>query len=110
MENQIEILNNEDVVSTESTWLLGNKTSTVEEFLEAACKQLYINGEGCYGEGLVKTEDCKVLRVGELQGWRKGQLKVRVKVILEFEPAPLPEDDSNELSASFESPLDRLRS
>jgi hypothetical protein len=110
MENKIEILGNEDVVSSESPWLLGSKTYTIEEFLEAARGKLKINGEICDEEWLVRTEKCRVLRVGELQGWRQGQLKIRMKVMFEFEPESLPEVKSDEAESLSGSPLDRLRS
>jgi KGK domain len=109
MENQVEILGDNDVVSTQSYWITNATTYMVEEFIEAVRDNLTIRGETCDETWLAREGECRVLRVGGTQGWRQGQLRVRIKVILEFEPEDLPEPESDQVSSEAESPLDRLR-
>jgi hypothetical protein len=109
MKSQTEILGNDDVVSDGSAWLTGSRTYTVEEFLEVARGKVKLNGETCDEAWLVHEEGGKVLRVGESQGWRQGQIKVRIKVMLEFEPDALPENSLDDAANVDESPLDALR-
>jgi hypothetical protein len=105
MASSIEILGDQDVISGDTSELLDSNTYIVSEWLEAAREKLDLNGESCDEEWLVREAECKVLRVGESQGWRQGQLKVRIKVMLEFEPETL----SDPVPSGSESPLDQLR-
>jgi KGK domain len=105
MASSIEILGDQDVISGDTSDLLDSNTYIVSEWLEVAREKLDLNGDGCDEEWLVREAECKVLRVGESQGWRQGQLKVRIKVMLEFEPETL----SEMVPSGSESPLDQLR-
>jgi KGK domain len=109
MENQIEILSDNDVISSYSSWMMNSKTYVVEELVEGIRDRLTINGSECDQDWIVREDECKVLRVGDSQGWRAGKLKVRIKVVLEFEPEDLPETGLDQLPSGSESPLDRLR-
>jgi hypothetical protein len=108
----MDFLSDDDVISTNVHWIGPSRTSIVSEFLEAAREKLRLGGNTCDEEWLFLEDKCKVLRVGDAQGWRKGQLKVRVKIILEFEqeieeePIAQPSETPN----TSESPLDSLRS
>jgi hypothetical protein len=108
----VNFLSDGDVISTDSPWILESSTYIVSELLEAAREKLDIDGETCDEEWLVREDECKVLRVGDAQGWRKGQLKVRLKIMLEFEPEIEEEVTIQppETSNTLESPLDSLRS
>lgn len=64
--------------------------------------------EKWFGEGI----DCEILRVGA-QGWKKGKIKLKLNVTIEFCPdepevEELPENNESETSQP-ESPLDDLR-
>jgi KGK domain len=64
--------------------------------------------EKWFGEGI----DCEILRVGA-QGWKKGKMKLKLNVTLEFCPdepevEEIPENNESETSQP-ESPLDDLR-
>ncbi|WP_293251461.1 MULTISPECIES: KGK domain-containing protein [unclassified Microcoleus] len=64
--------------------------------------------ENWFGEGI----DCEILRVGA-QGWKKGKIKLKLNVTIEFCPdepevEETPENDESEASQP-ESPLDDLR-
>jgi hypothetical protein len=109
LENQIEILGDDDVVSSQSYWITNCTTYTVAEFIEVARDKLKIMGEKCDETWLVREDECRVLRVGGAQGWRQGQLKIRIKVVLEFEPEDLPKTLLDQLPSESGSPLDRLR-
>jgi hypothetical protein len=108
----MDFLNDGDVISTDSPWISESRTCIVSELLEAVRENLRLRGDSCDEEWLIRQNECKVLRVGNTQGWRKGQLKVRLKIMLEFEP----EGEENsipqlfETSNTSESPLDGLRS
>jgi KGK domain len=108
----MDFLSDGDVISTDSPWVSESRTSIVSELLEAAREKLRLCGDGCDEEWLVREDECKVLRVGDAQGWRKGQLKVRLKIMLEFEPEIEEEVTIQppETSNTLESPLDSLRS
>jgi hypothetical protein len=110
MNSQIELLGSDDVISSDSNWVLDTNTYITSDLLEATRELLDINSDRCEKDWLIREDECKVLRVGELQGWRKGKLKIRVKVLLEFEPEALQEADLDEATSLSESPLDRLRS
>ncbi|MEG4851954.1 KGK domain-containing protein [Microcoleus sp. B5-D4] len=61
-----------------------------------------------FGQGI----DCEILRVGA-QGWKKGKIKVKLNVTIEFCPdepevEQTPENNESETSKP-ESPLDDLR-
>ncbi|MEG4502062.1 KGK domain-containing protein [Microcoleus sp. F6_B4] len=61
-----------------------------------------------FGEGI----DCEILRVGA-QGWKKGKMKLKLNVTIEFCPdepdvEETPENNASETSQP-ESPLDDLR-
>ncbi|MCW6048981.1 hypothetical protein K4039_02530 [Lyngbya sp. CCAP 1446/10] len=61
-----------------------------------------------FGEGI----DCEILRVGT-QGWKKGKIKLKLNVTIEFCPdepelEETPENNESETSQP-ESPLDDLR-
>ena len=61
-----------------------------------------------FGEGI----DCEILRVGA-QGWKKGKIKLKLNVTIEFCPdepevQETPENNESETSQP-ESPLDDLR-
>jgi hypothetical protein len=105
MSSSIEILGDQDVISGDAAAFLDSKTYVVSEWLEAAREKLDLNGECCDEKWLVREAECKILRVGESQGWRQGKLKIRLKVILEFEP----EAEAEPIPGGAESPLDRLR-
>jgi hypothetical protein len=108
----MNFLSDGDVISTDSPWILKSSTYVVSELLEAAREKLRLCGDICDEEWLVREDECKVLRVGDAQGWRKGQLKVRLKIMLEFEPEIEEEVTIQppEISNMSESPLDSLRS
>jgi hypothetical protein len=110
MDKQIELLGSDDVISSDSTWILDTNTYITSDLLEATRELLDINSDRCDKDWLIHEDECKVLRVGESQGWRKGKLKIRIKVLLEFEPEGLQEADLDEAASLSESPLDRLRS
>lgn len=64
--------------------------------------------EEWFGEGI----DCEILRVGA-QGWKKGKIKLKLNVTIEFCPdepevEETPENNQLEISPP-ESPLDDLR-
>ncbi|MBE9122941.1 KGK domain protein [Tychonema sp. LEGE 07199] len=64
--------------------------------------------EKWFGEGI----DCEILRVGA-QGWKKGKIKLKLNVTIEFCPdepkvEETPENNQLEISPP-ESPLDDLR-
>ena len=64
--------------------------------------------ENWFGEGI----DCEILRVGAL-GWKKGKIKLKLNVTIEFCPdepqlEETPENNNSETSKP-ESPLDDLR-
>ncbi|MEG5058282.1 KGK domain-containing protein [Microcoleus sp. A2-C5] len=64
--------------------------------------------ENWFGEGI----DCEILRVGA-QGWKKGKIKLKLNVTIEFCPdepevEETPENNESETSQP-ESPLDDLR-
>ena len=64
--------------------------------------------EKWFGEGI----DCEILRVGD-QGWKKGKMKLKLNVTIEFCPdeperEETPENNESETSQP-ESPLDDLR-
>ncbi|MEG4029631.1 MULTISPECIES: KGK domain-containing protein [unclassified Microcoleus] len=64
--------------------------------------------ENWFGEGI----DCEILRVGA-QGWKKGKMKIKLNVTIEFCPdesevEQTPEKNESETSKP-ESPLDDLR-
>jgi len=64
--------------------------------------------ENWFGEGI----DCEILRVGA-QGWKKGKMKLKLNVTIEFCPdepdvEETPENNESETSKP-ESPLDDLR-
>lgn len=108
----MDFLSDGDVISTDSPWILESSTYIVSELLEAAREKLDLDGETCDEEWLVREDECKVLRVGDAQGWRRGQLKVRVKIMLEFEQE-IEEKliaQPSETPNTSESPLDGLRS
>ncbi len=108
----MDFLNDGDVISTDSPWSGGSRTYIISDLLEAARENLRLSGDSCDEEWLVREDECKVLRVGDAQGWRKGKLKVRLKIILEFEPEIEEEVTIQpiETSNTSESPLDSLRS
>jgi KGK domain len=108
----MDFLSDGDVISTDSPWISKSRTSIVSELLEAARENLRLCGDSCDEEWLVREDECKVLQVGDAQGWRKGQLKVRLKIMLEFEPEIEKEVviQPPETSNISESPLDSLRS
>jgi hypothetical protein len=108
----MDFLSDGDVISTDSSWILKSSTYIVSELLEAAREKLRLCGDTCDEEWLVREDECKVLRVGDAQGWRKGKLKVRLKIMLEFEPEIEEEVTIQppETSNILESPLDSLRS
>jgi hypothetical protein len=110
MNNQIEFLGDNDVISSDSTWILDANTYITSDLLEATRELLDINSNRCDKDWLIHENECKVLRVGESQGWRKGKLNIRIKVLLEFEPEVLQEGSLDESVSLSESPLDRLRS
>ncbi|MCY7385353.1 MAG: hypothetical protein LH628_22880 [Microcoleus sp. CAN_BIN18] len=61
-----------------------------------------------FGQGI----DCEILRVGA-QGWKKGKIKLKLNVTIEFCPdepeiEEIPENNESETSQP-ESPLDDLR-
>lgn len=64
--------------------------------------------EKWFGEGI----DCEILRVGA-QGWKKGKIKLKLNVTIEFcpdEPEVEETSENNESETSKpESPLDDLR-
>jgi len=71
-------------------------------------RQKRLSSENWFGEGI----DCEILRVGS-QGWKKGKIKLKLHVIIEFCPDELeveetPENNESETSQP-ESPLDDLR-
>jgi KGK domain len=109
MASSIEILGDQDVISGDAADFLDSNTYIVSEWLEAARERLNLNGECCDEEWLVRETECKVLRVGESQGWRQGQLKIRLKVMLEFEPEVVSSTEAEPIPGGDESPLDRLR-
>jgi hypothetical protein len=109
MSSSIEILDDQDVISGDAAAFLDSNTYIVSEWLEAARERLNLNGECCDEEWLVRETECKVLRVGESQGWRQGQLKIRLKVMLEFEPEVISATEAEPIPSGAESPLDRLR-
>lgn len=64
--------------------------------------------ENWFGEGI----DCEILKVGA-QGWKKGKMKLKLNVTIEFCPdepdvKETPENNESETSKP-ESPLDDLR-
>lgn len=64
--------------------------------------------ENWFGQGI----DCEILRVG-FQGWKKGKIKLKLNVTIEFCPdepevEETPENNESETSQP-ESPLDDLR-
>ncbi|MEG4851953.1 KGK domain-containing protein [Microcoleus sp. B5-D4] len=64
--------------------------------------------ENWFGEGI----DCEILRVGA-NGWKKGKIKLKLNVTIEFCPdepevGETPENNESETSKP-ESPLDDLR-
>ena len=64
--------------------------------------------ENWFGEGI----DCEILRVGA-QGWKKGKIRLKLNVTIEFCPdepevEETPENNESETSQP-ESPLDGLR-
>ncbi|MBD1814665.1 hypothetical protein NDA07_12760 [Microcoleus vaginatus DQ-U2] len=64
--------------------------------------------ENWFGKGI----DCEILRVGA-QGWKKGKMKLKLNVTIEFCPdepeiEETPENNESETSKP-ESPLDDLR-
>ncbi|MEG3911283.1 KGK domain-containing protein [Microcoleus sp. w1-18aA5] len=70
--------------------------------------QLRTAYENWFGEGI----DCEILRVGA-QGWKKGKIKIKLNVTIEFCPdepdvEETPENNESETSKP-ESPLDDLR-
>jgi hypothetical protein len=110
MDRQVELLGNDDVISGDSTWVLEDNTYITSDLLETTREVLDINSDRCDKDWLIHESECKVLRVGESQGWRKEKLKIRVKILLEFESEVLQEADLDENISLSESPLDRLRS
>ncbi|MEG4071954.1 KGK domain-containing protein [Microcoleus sp. Pol14C2] len=68
----------------------------------------YVAYENWFGKGI----DCEILRVGA-QGWKKGKIKLKLNVTIEFCPdepevEETPENNESETSQP-ESPLDDLR-
>ena len=64
--------------------------------------------EKWFGQGI----DCEILRVGA-QGWKKGKIRLKLNVTIEFSPdepevEEIPEKNESETSQP-ESPLDDLR-
>jgi hypothetical protein len=108
----MDFLSDDDVISTDSPWIWKSRTYVASELLDATRENLRFWGDECDEEWLVREDECKVLRVGDAQGWRKGKLKVRLKIILEFEPEIEEEVtvQATETSNTSESPLDSLRS
>ncbi|MEG4861831.1 MULTISPECIES: KGK domain-containing protein [unclassified Microcoleus] len=71
-------------------------------------RQKRLSSENWFGEGI----DCEILRVGA-QGWKKGKIKLKLNVTIEFCPdepevEETPENNESETSKP-ESPLDDLR-
>ncbi|MEG4043759.1 KGK domain-containing protein [Microcoleus sp. Pol17_C1] len=71
-------------------------------------RQQRFSYDNWFGEGI----DCEILRVGA-QGWKKGKMKLKLNVTIEFCPdepevAETPENNESETSKP-ESPLDDLR-
>ena len=71
-------------------------------------RQKRFSYEKWFGEGI----DCEILRVGA-QGWKKGKMKLKLHVTIEFCPdepqvEETPENNESETSQP-ESPLDGLR-
>jgi hypothetical protein len=62
--------------------------------------------ENWFGDGI----DCEILRIGG-KGWKKGKVKIKVQVSLEFCPDELEieETQANDEITQPESPLDDLR-
>ncbi|MEG5029261.1 KGK domain-containing protein [Microcoleus sp. AT8-B1] len=65
-----------------------------------------------YGKWFGQGIDCEILRVGA-QGWKKGKIKVKLNVTIEFCPDEPEADQTPEKNESEtpkpESPLDDLR-
>ncbi|MFB8794866.1 MAG: KGK domain-containing protein [Microcoleus sp.] len=65
-----------------------------------------------YGKWFSQGIDCEILRVGA-QGWKKGKIKLKLNVTIEFcpdEPEVEETSENNESETSTpESPLDDLR-
>jgi hypothetical protein len=108
MDNQIEILSPDDVISSENAWLMAHNTYTTNEFSEATRNRLTVGRETCDEEWAIHQDNCRVLRVGDSQGWRSGKMTVRIKVMVEFEPEGQIEEAVSELPIDA-SPLDLLR-
>jgi len=71
-------------------------------------RQKRLSSENWFGQGI----DCEILRVGA-QGWKKGKIKLKLNVTIEFCPdepevEETPENNESETSQP-ESPLDDLR-
>jgi hypothetical protein len=71
-------------------------------------RQKRFSYENWFGQGI----DCEILRVGA-QGWKKGKIKLKLNVTIEFCPdepevEETPENNESETSQP-ESPLDDLR-
>ncbi|MEG4579282.1 KGK domain-containing protein [Microcoleus sp. MON1_C5] len=71
-------------------------------------RQKRFSYEKWFGEGI----DCEILRVG-VNGWKKGKIKLKLNVTIEFCPdepevEETPENNESETSQP-ESPLDDLR-
>ncbi|MEG4055384.1 MULTISPECIES: KGK domain-containing protein [unclassified Microcoleus] len=71
-------------------------------------RQKRFSYENWFGQGI----DCEILRVGA-QGWKKGKMKLKLNVTIEFCPdepefEETPENNESETS-KLDSPLDDLR-
>ncbi|MEG4960794.1 MULTISPECIES: KGK domain-containing protein [unclassified Microcoleus] len=85
--------------------LMEQKLDIVIEYSDNQRRFLH---ENWFGKGI----DCEILRVGA-QGWKKGKMKLKLNVTIEFCPdepdvEETPENNESETSKP-ESPLDDLR-
>ena len=114
MDNQsmsnVEILDADDVISCENSWVMSNNTYLTEELLKRSLHLIDFDGDSCDEDWSVQQMDCRVLRASDSKGWRSGTMTVRIEVVVEFEPdASEGQAEESSTLESSGSPLAALR-
>ncbi|MEG4573806.1 KGK domain-containing protein [Microcoleus sp. N3A4] len=126
MEDKFDFHNcgNDDALSFDNAMLkVGKLKETVNQVLPEnglgqtlnqllSQQQLHIHVRNAYQKWFGEGIDCEILKVGA-QGWKKGKMKLKLNVTIEFCPdepevEETPENNESETSQP-ESPLDDLR-
>ncbi len=87
MENQPELLNIDDVLSTSASNIMFQCTFKIGEFM-AIIKEKLGEEENFFTEGV----DCEILRPGK--NWQKGKVKMRLEFYPD-EPKDIPPEQSD---------------